>query len=394
MAPPPADPSPDLHPGNRSLTRACLVAMVLGCYFSIAAMHILLGLAFVSWVSSSMPAMRHPLRTPLMWPMAGYILVAALSALRVWNPASTEEAFTFATPLLVYVMTRDVMAGPRLVNRSVQYVIWGGVLAAALGLYQAQGFWISGNLSRHVTFSGVLLLALMLILPRALFGANKRERIPLVLGLGIILSALVMTETRAVWGVWVGLVAGCATLIGLWQPRALLALPPLLISAFLLAPNAIQEDISAGLDAAVSERLDWWDNGLEIIIDHPLLGVGPRKVREVFDDYRTPDETFAEGRVPRHLHNNVIQIGAELGLLGLGFWLAIWISWFVRVKRSYARLDESDRANRTVIAGCLAAMVAFQVMGLFEYNMGDSEVAFLALFVFALPLAMEAYAGD
>ena len=93
-------------------------------------------------------------------------------------------------------------------------------------------------------------------------------------------------------------------------------------------------------------------------------------------------------------HNNVIQIGAELGLLGLGFWLAIWISWFVRVKRSYARLDESDRANRTVIAGCLAAMVAFQVMGLFEYNMGDSEVAFLALFVFALPLAMEAYAGD
>ncbi|MDP6386838.1 MAG: hypothetical protein QGI93_11650, partial [Planctomycetota bacterium] len=108
----------------------------------------------------------------------------------------------------------------------------------------------------------------------------------------------------------------------------------------------------------------------------------------------TPEEAALEGRIPRYLHNNAIQIAADLGLLGLGFWLAIWITWFVRVARSYARVGEGDHASRTVIAGCLAAMVAFQVMGLFEYNMGDSEVAFLSLFVFALPLAIEAYSGD
>ncbi len=398
MAPPPADPSPDLHPGNRSLTRACLVAMVLGCYFSVAAMHILLGLAFVSWVSSSMPALRHPLRTPLMWPMAGFVLIAALSAILAWNPMSTKEAFSFATPLLVYVMTRDVMAGPSLVNRSVQYVIWGGILAAGLGLaqsaFEAQGFRISGSLSRYGTFSGVLLLALMLNLSRAMFGASTRERVPLLLGLGVIVWALVMTETR---GVWVGLVAGGATLIGLWRPRALVALPIVLIGAYLAVPSSSQENIQSALDGSdpvVSERLTELDHGIEIILDNPILGVGPRMVREVYDDYRTPEEAALEGRVPRYLHNNAIQIAADLGLLGLGFWLAIWISWFVRVARSYARVDESDHASRAVIAGCLAAMVAFQVMGLFEYNMGDSEVAFLSLFVFALPLAIEAYSGD
>jgi O-antigen ligase len=398
MAPPPADPSPDLHPGNRTLTRACLVAMVLGCYFSVAAMHILLGLAFVSWVSSSMPALRHPLRTPLMWPMGGFVLIAASSAMLAWNPTSTKEAFSFATPLLVYVMTRDVMAGPSLVNRSVQYVIWGGVLAAGLGLaqsaFEAQGFWISGNLSRYGTFSGVLLLALMLNLSRVLFGANARERIPLLLGLGIILWALVMMETS---GVWVGLVAGCATLIGLWRPRALVALPIVLIGAYFSAPSSFQENIQStlnGSDPIVHERLSELDIGIEIILDNPLLGVGPRRVPEVYGDYRAPEEAALESRIPRYLHNNAIQIGADLGLLGLGFWLAIWISWFLRVARSYACVEESDRASRAVIAGCLASMAGFQVMGLFEYNMGDSEVAFLTLFVFALPLAIEAYSGD
>lgn len=398
MAPPPADPSPDLHPGNRSLTRACLVAMVLGCYFSVAAMHILLGLAFVSWVSSSMPALRHPLRTPLMWPMGGFVLIATFSAMLAWSPTSTKEAFSFATPLLVYVMTRDVMAGPSLVNRSVQYVIWGGVLTGGLALAQSafgdQGVMISNNLNRYVTLSGVLLLALLLNLSRVLFGANTRERIPLFLGLGIILWALVMTETR---GVWVGLVAGCATLIGLWRPRALVAVPIVLLGAYLSAPSSFKENIQSTLDGSdplVDKRLSELDIGIEIILDNPILGVGPRRVPEVFGDYRAPEEAALESRIPRHLHNNAIQIGADLGLLGLGFWLAIWISWFRRVARSYARVDESDHASRAVIAGCLAAMVGFQVMGLFEYNMGDSEVAFLALFVFALPLAIEAYSGD
>ena len=41
------------------------------------------------------------------------------------------------------------------------------------------------------------------------------------------------------------------------------------------------------------------------------------------------------------------------------------------------------------LATCLAAIACFHTMGLYTFNMGDSEVAFLALFVFALPLALE-----
>jgi O-antigen ligase len=234
----------------------------------------------------------------------------------------------------------------------------------------------------------------MLNLSRVLFGANARERIPLLLGLGIILWALVMMETS---GVWVGLVAGCATLIGLWRPRALVALPIVLIGAYFSAPSSFQENIQStlnGSDPIVHERLSELDIGIEIILDNPLLGVGPRRVPEVYGDYRAPEEAALESRIPRYLHNNAIQIGADLGLLGLGFWLAIWISWFLRVARSYACVEESDRASRAVIAGCLAAMVGFHIMGLLDYNMGDSEVAFLTLFVFALPLAIEAYSGD
>jgi O-antigen ligase len=185
--------------------------------------------------------------------------------------------------------------------------------------------------------------------------------------------------------------------MALWRPRALVALPIVLIGAYFTAPSSIQENLQSimnGSDAVASERLTELEHGIEIILDNPVLGVGPRMGREVYDDYRTPEEVAIEGRIPKYLHNNAVQIGVDLGLLGLGFWLAIWISWFVRALRSYARVGEHDHATRAVIAGSLAAMVAFQVMGLFEYNMGDSEVAFLSLFVFALPLAIEAYSGD
>ncbi len=76
-------------------------------------------------------------------------------------------------------------------------------------------------------------------------------------------------------------------------------------------------------------------------------------------------------------------------MIGLRLWLAIWIAWFFRAGRIYARLDRGDSTSRAVVAGSLAAMTAFQVMGFFEYNAGDSEVATLALFVMALPFAVE-----
>ena len=112
--------------------------------------------------------------------------------------------------------------------------------------------------------------------------------------------------------------------------------------------------------------------GVRIIKDHPLTGVGPDMVMEVYPVYRDKD---AVNQLNPHLHNVPLQIAAERGLPALAVWL-----WFFVV--AGARLHPSDagrpssRSSRTPALACLAAMIA---AGMFEYNFGDSE--FLMLFL-------------
>jgi len=46
-------------------------------------------------------------------------------------------------------------------------------------------------------------------------------------------------------------------------------------------------------------------------------------------------------------------------------------------------------ADRALVVGALAAVAAFLVSGLFEYNFGDTEVLLVTLAVMALPFVVE-----
>ena len=61
-------------------------------------------------------------------------------------------------------------------------------------------------------------------------------------------------------------------------------------------------------------RVAYLTVGIEMIKDHPLFGVGPERVKEEFPKYYTRNDIDFYG----HLHNNILQIGAERGLLCLG----------------------------------------------------------------------------
>jgi hypothetical protein len=49
----------------------------------------------------------------------------------------------------------------------------------------------------------------------------------------------------------------------------------------------------------------------------------------------------------------------------------------------------SATADRALVIGALAAVAAFLVAGLFEYNFGDTEVLLVTLAVMALPFVIE-----
>jgi O-antigen ligase len=102
---------------------------------------------------------------------------------------------------------------------------------------------------------------------------------------------------------------------------------------------------------------------------------------------RYPSYRWPEAPNPQapHLHNNVLQMAAERGVPGLAFF-AWWALLTCLVAAREARRAEHDESP--VAAGVLAAIVAVFAAGLFEYNLGDSEVLMLVLLLDAVPFAM------
>jgi O-antigen ligase len=156
----------------------------------------------------------------------------------------------------------------------------------------------------------------------------------------------------------------------------------------LLAPPTVKNHIlSMGnlQDITVQERLSMWRSGLHMTRDHPLTGVGMGVMPEMSLRYREPQTPIAPHRELSHLHNNVVQVLAERGLIGLTWWLAIWGTFFYRVCCIYRRLGPRASPAKALVVGSLASIAGFLAAGSFEHNFGDSEVVSLIYFLMALP---------
>jgi O-antigen ligase len=126
--------------------------------------------------------------------------------------------------------------------------------------------------------------------------------------------------------------------------------------------------------------------GLAMAYDHPLTGVGPGQVKHLYPRYAPPE---AVRRYTSHLHDAPLQILVERGVPGLAAWLAIFAAFVARVLGARPRAPEERPEDRALALGCLAAVVAFVVAGLFEYNFGDTEVLLVAVSLMAVPFVIE-----
>ncbi|HEX8169262.1 MAG TPA: O-antigen ligase family protein [Thermoanaerobaculia bacterium] len=334
-----------------------------------------------------------------------------------WAMARREARFSFHIlyyPLALYgvVSTVSALAADRRVHQGLEGMLWFKMLLfpAALMLYRqvprlrnyvlsaytlfAGGIavWgllqyivfdqrdlehrISGPSTHVMTYSGLLLpLSLMFLL------LWWHQRKPLQLATAIVVTiTLLLTFTRSVWLGW-----GAAVCAVLLVSRARLrigfyALPVVLVFITVMPLSLFSRMISTFDTRQESnfDRIRMLEAGVEMIRDHPLLGVGPANVKEVYALYRKQDAPRAR---PPHLHNNVVQLWAERGILGLGAYLLL-LALFLR---ECARAWRGPQRMWAEIG--VAVTVSLTVAGLFEFNFGDTEVFLLMLNLFALCVA-------
>jgi O-antigen ligase len=203
--------------------------------------------------------------------------------------------------------------------------------------------------------------------------------------LALVALSIVLNFTR---GVWFGCFIATLYLVGRWNPRWLWVLPVLVVAGYFAAPSLVRQRVTSvrhpSTDPALSIRFEMWGVGLRMIEQHPLLGVGPNNIPELYTLYLAPGETPQAG-YRDHMHNNFIQLAAERGLPCLAAWV-----WFVGALGWHSwRIARQRIQPRWIADAAVAGWLAFVAEGFFEYNFGTSPVLMLFLFVTATPFVVE-----
>jgi len=239
---------------------------------------------------------------------------------------------------------------------------------------------VKGFMGHWMTFSGGQLLVWCAVVPiLALVGA--RWIVPLsIVGIGIVFS-----NTRSAW---LGAAAGIG-LTSFWLPRKQLvrilvpiAAVALLASPFIYHRLSMTVKLESGGDMG---RIKLLKVGMEMVRTYPLFGVGLERIPAEFPRYYQGDDlqTFYIG----HMQNDFMQIAAERGLICFAAFMWFLISLFVSLWRF---LKSGDELLRSTALSALSALTGFLVMGLFEFNFGDSEPLILFLFIVSIPFGVEA----
>jgi O-antigen ligase len=238
----------------------------------------------------------------------------------------------------------------------------------------------SGGLLHHwMVYATVEILVFAMLLEFKEEGRPRRWR-AVVLAINCI--AIVLSLTRALW-------IACLIVFGLhlvWRrSKWIWALPLLPAVVFLLVPGPIHQRMTESMLPdyySNAERVQMWRVGWRMIRQHPLLGVGPGRVEQLYAQYLLPGELLP--RYHGHLHNNAIHLAAQFGIVILGaaiLFLAALVRDLMRTCRR-ARSPEEGQLAR----GGLLALTGFLTIGLMDYTYGHSLGLVLLAFAAISPL--------
>ena len=343
-------------------------------------------------------------RVPLRWPRTGYeaplalLLAAAIVSLLVseYLVLSVRE---LRADLLEPVLFLALLAalGPRGAAPSALAGFLVAACATALAAIVQLAFGLGGTEAEGVRraqawYPSPNHLALMLgrALPFVVAGAlvgGSPLRVPRSawwLACGVISVGLLLTFSTGGW--LGGAVAAVVVVAALgrrwlaWQVGGALAL--VLVVAFVLAAAGLLPERLNPLRQTGGFRLDLWLSSLEMVRDHPLLGIGPDNFAYLYQQIYLREGAAAEPNLS-HPHNWLLHVWLELGLAGLTAF--VWL--LMQAARAARRaLREPDR--RWLAAGALGSLADLLVHGSIDNSY------FLVDLAFAFWITLAAVAED
>ncbi|HEX2883706.1 MAG TPA: O-antigen ligase family protein [Candidatus Limnocylindria bacterium] len=377
-------------------------------------------LAVRAWRSGTLaPALRHP----VTYLLGAFVVLGAVSALLNGVPphvAAIGLLFTLDAAVLFF-LPRFVGFGRRQQVRAVAAVLVVIGAAAVVVLVQAvlspdilglrfvtgrfgEGYRLAGFIGDPNVFGAFAAAAspfVLLAIPRS----SGRLRWIAVAAAFLLLLALWLSFSR---GAWLAMAIGTLGTLLLIDRRALLIALLLLVATFvssqvmprnLLLPTADGGPERPSLIESTVDRAGTVGQGrdlrtlfvlnaIPIVVDHPLLGVGPGRFGGAVAD-RFPTPVYAEygtdalltDETQRTVDNFWLHLLVEAGALGLAAFLAAMLSAAIPMLRTARR---STGARAVLVGGALAAVAALSVSGVSTMLLEANSVGFLVWFLLGL----------
>jgi putative inorganic carbon (HCO3(-)) transporter len=144
--------------------------------------------------------------------------------------------------------------------------------------------------------------------------------------------------------------------------KALLGISVLITGMFFLLPEEQKERFSsAGQDRTSQQRLLYWENGWDMMLDHPLTGVGFFNFIPYFEAYYPEDMLYRTAQLP---HNIFIQVGTDAGFIAL-FLFMLTIFYCLRVPIKIHKDPNNDMMTKAISAGLGYGVLGFVMAGQF-----------------------------
>jgi len=345
-----------------------------------------------------------------------FVAVATLSLLFTerLDVATNEWRVVIVEPALFYLLLRVTHLRKKEMWRVVDAFILGGVAVAlyGLGFYAlCQGGVLERDLCERAittTASGVgrlraiygspnnLALYLGRILPflvaMLLLGRRtpRRRRLYTVASLPVGL-ALLLTFSKG--ALFLGLPAALLVVFWQWQRQTGRRLWPWLAGVVALAGSALllilnYPPLAGRLDVGGATsvfRLQLWQASLNMITEHPLLGVGLDNFLYAYRGRYIFEGAWQEPYL-NHPHNILLDFTTRLGLLGLlaGIWLLGSLA-----RHLWQRTRQVPAQWRPVLVGMIAAFVDMLAHGLVDHSFFLVDLSFVFYFLLGLAVWLQ-----
>lgn len=353
----------------------------------------------------------------LSWLTTAFIVFLIMQFISVSVAINTTESwvsisryllsFSFVVITIMYLRSghlavKDfIKAGLSFAGITAVLALFSILKVAGGGDFGAQLYEIKATFSHKNLLSS----ALMLSFPFALMGSVvlsgfwKKASLPLIF---LMIIEMFVLRTR---GVWVGMFVAAsstgavylifknATRLKAKLPVKYIGIGVALAVVIVAALAALPVEKTGILNrSTLDQRLAFWDNTMEMIGEHPVLGVGAGNWKINFPKYGlvsaegeryTPDASTFQGVTHiQRPHNDFLWVWAESGPIGLLAYLAIFASALVALLVNLKSVP--DRTDLAINLALFFGVIAYLTFSFSDFPMERTPHSILVMALLAL----------